>query len=319
MSTTSIKLEAELLRKIKVLNETAWENRVQRPLIDRWLSNFDQQTDALRDRERLHALFLLSQFIYFGSKEVRELLKSLYRDLYRYPIIERIRRDNQDTCDQAVIEIEFKKAESRTRFLGVGNPSESGCHLLYYFRQENQLPSNLFIHGHEIFTWDRDQNKQTLRHPDVDHYVFIDDLCGSGEQARIYSQGICSDIRSLNKRARISYLVLFATDASKQELRKASFDFTSAVVELDSSFRVFGNESRYFKVAPDTIDGKFAEMMSARYGQLLCYDHPLGYRDSQLLLGFHHNTPDNTLPIMWCDQPELRPWIPVFRRYPKYL
>ena len=34
----------------------------------------------------------------------------------------------------------------------------------------------------------------------------------------------------------------------------------------------------------------------------------LGFEDSQLLIGFHHNTPDNTLPIIWFDEPGGVPW-----------
>jgi transposase InsO family protein len=44
-------------------------------------SNFVEDGDGSKS-ERLHALFLLSQFMYFGSRELRELLRALFRDLY---------------------------------------------------------------------------------------------------------------------------------------------------------------------------------------------------------------------------------------------
>ncbi|WP_461330746.1 phosphoribosyltransferase-like protein [Bradyrhizobium liaoningense] len=52
---------------------------------------------------------------------------------------------------------------------------------------------------------------------------------------------------------------------------------------------------------------------------MLCPPHPLGYKDTQLALGFSHNTPDNTLPVFW-EQPnaKIRTWKPVLHRYPKY-
>src|SRR5258708_40104948 len=123
--------------------------------------------------------------MYFGSRQMRALLKSLYRDKFKYPIVERIRRANADTLDAGLIQAQFKEALDRTRFLGVGNPSESGVHLLYYYRQENQLKKKYFINAHEIFTVS--DAKRVLRYPDVTRYVFIDDFCGSGSQGKRYS------------------------------------------------------------------------------------------------------------------------------------
>src|SRR6266542_267271 len=167
-------LKQDLFDKIIVLNETAWENNVERPKIDSWLKNFKNA------KERIHALYLLSQFMYFGSRPVRNLLVSLYRDLYKYRKIQRIRKNNADSIDTVLINSIFEKQLKRTRFLGIGNPSESGPHLLYYFRQENRLPKNLFINTHEIFRRNRKGQTVRLKSPNVYHYVFLDDFCGSG-------------------------------------------------------------------------------------------------------------------------------------------
>ena len=42
----------------------------------------------------------------------------------------------------------------------------------------------------------------------------------------------------------------------------------------------------------------------------------LGFGDCQLLLSMEHNTPDNTLPIIWFDEDE-KMWRPIFKRYNK--
>ena len=165
-------------KQIEVLNSTIWENRVQGPKIMEWLDNFDD------DNEKNYALYMLSRLMYFSSSSIRNLLKALYRDLYRYPIIEQIRKDNNNTLDPNIIEPSFEKELMATRFLGVGNPSESGVHLLYYFRQENKIPKDLFINTDDVVEYDENGNSK-LRdsYKDVKHYVFIDDLCGSGKQA----------------------------------------------------------------------------------------------------------------------------------------
>lgn len=316
-----------LYRKVKILNETTWEFRANRPSIDKWLSNFKD------DNEKLHALFLLSQFMYFGSLQMRELLKALYRDLLKYPIIEGIRYRNGDSLDGELINNEYKSSLVKTRFLGVGNPSESGTHLLYFFRQENRLPKDLFINTHEIFRVD--DNQLILADPSIERYVFIDDFCGSGSQVKISSNGVVAQIKAANPDAEIVYLMLFATTKGRDKVRKeANFTRVDAVVELDNSFRYFDADSRYLKDLPTYIDKAFLQNLCESHGEALftsIYTNEglkeptlsrrsrrdrLGFRDSQLLIGFHHNTPNNTLPIIWYDEKHVE-WVPAFRRYNK--
>jgi hypothetical protein len=148
--------------------------------------------------------------------------------------------------------------------------------------------------------------------------VFIDDLCGSGKQAKSYSQDLVEDIKRLNARVSVAYYVLFATREGLKEVKdNTDFDHVDCVFELDPSFRCFAPESRYFPDAEGFFAKEFARGMCEKYGNVLFPDHPLGYRDGQLLIGFHHNTPDNTLPIIWCDEPDRQPRTPIFRRYPK--
>lgn len=309
-------LMQSLMAKIKTLNETVWEQRATEPAINEWLDNFALSNPPAPD-ERKHALFLLSNFMYFGSRQIRELLKALYRDLYRYPIIEGIRRGNADTLDSGVIDPLFKTELEGTRFLGVGNPSESGCHLLYYFRQENALSKNLFIHTHEVFT--RLGGTLQLRDPSISRYIFIDDFCGSGEQGTEYSRDLVEDLRALNGNASVAYYAMFATSQGINKIRnETAFTSAKAIYELDPSFKCFSVDSRYFRPPVNDIDRDFCRQMCAAYGsKMVSAPHVLGFDDSQLLIGFHHNTPDNTLPVIWYDEPAGVPWKPIFRRYPK--
>jgi hypothetical protein len=310
----------DLMAKIKTLNETVWEHRATEPAIREWLDNFETAVPPDPD-EQAQALFLLSNFMYFGSRQIRELLKALYRDLYRYPIIEHIRRANGDTLDSRIINPLFNAELSATRFLGVGNPAESGCHLLYYFRQENSLPRDLFIHAHQVFSRQAAQPQTRLRDPDIKRYIFIDDFCGSGKQGTEYSQDLVEEIKRLNPDIFVAYHVLFATAHGIGKIRHdTAFDSASAIYELDDSFKCFSAASRYFRNPTQGIDRAACEQMCRKYGaRMVAPEHVLGFDDSQLLLGFHHNTPDNTLPIIWFDEPGAVPWKPVFRRYPKLM
>src|ERR1700680_4955054 len=184
---TRATLIEELQRKLKALDETLWEHRAQWPYVEKWMAQF-QSAANVEDDEQLQMLFLASHFMYFGILQIRALLRSLFRDLYQYKVVEQIRRANSDTRDRQLIDREFKKALASTRFLGVGNPSESGSHLLYYFRQESRLGKQYFINSHEIFSRIGQGNsvQTTIRDPTITRYVFIDDLCGSGVQATAY-------------------------------------------------------------------------------------------------------------------------------------
>lgn len=312
-------LREDLFEKLELLNERLWEQKVKRQVVERWLKNFGQ--DPTRSpEEQIHALYLLSQFVYFGLDEVRELLRALFRDKYRYPIVAQFRRDNRDTTDLKQIEVHFDEQLDRTRFLGVGNPAESGTHLLYYFRQVNQLPKKLFRSELELVDRRYDDNGAQLSDPTIARLVFIDDFCGSGTQAASYSQKLLGLLRDIAKRSgaelHISYLVLTATDVGLRTVREnTDFDEADAVFVLDDSYKCLAPSARQFKTPPTGITQQAARDLARSYGEALWGDHPLGYKDGQLLLGFHHNVPDNTLPIIWWD--ESASWSPVFPRYHK--
>ena len=298
-------------RLIKTFNSTIWENRTHGPKIMEWLSNFDN------DEEKEAALYLLSKLLYFNSHSIRCLLKALYRDLYRYPIIETIRRANNDTLDSILIETYFQEELEKTRFLGVGNPAESGVHLLYYFRQENKIPKDLFINTDDIIEYN-DEGKCQLReaYKDVKHYVFIDDLCGSGKQATSNDSNVkrcVQHLRDIVQDAKISYFMLFGLSKGIQVIRDSGlYDQACSVVELDDSYRCFSNNSRFFE---DEEQKNFSKEMAYKHGSKLINSvNALGFGDCQLLLSMHHNTPDNTLPIIWYDDVN---WKPIFKRYNK--
>ena len=292
-------LSSKYGKQIEVLNSTIWENRVQGPKIMEWLDNFDD------DNEKNYALYILSRLMYFSSSSIRNLLKALYRDLYRYPIIEPL----------------FKKELKTTRFLGVGNPSESGVHLLYYFRQENKIPKDLFINTDDVVEYDENGNSK-LRdsYKDVKHYVFIDDLCGSGKQATSNDSNVkrcVQHLRNIVKDAEISYFMIFGMSKGIQVIRNSGlYNKANAVVELDESYRCFSEQSRFFD--DDKYKRTEAKNIAYKHGYKLLQSpqDSLGFGDCQLLLSMHHNTPDNTLPIIWYDEDNTI-WKPIFKRYNK--
>ena len=194
--------------------------------------------------------------------------------------------------------------------------------MLYYFRQENTLPKHLFINAHEIFARTlTDQGVMThLQDPNLNRYIFIDDLCGSGDQANRYLANIIGTLKTLAPAASAYYFVLFATSRGLQVVRDTcAFDVVKSVFELDPSFKCLESDSRIFQGEDGPFDRVKIRSTCERLGQRLLPRHPLGFRDGQLLLGFNHNTPDNTLPIFWGGNEALAgPWRSIFHRYGKY-
>lgn len=317
MSSSITQTEAfdQLLAKIKTLRERVWDGKCDWLSIKDWLNQFDGATGEIADTEQLHMLYLLSNFMYFGSIEIRELLRSLYRDVFRYQIVESVRRNNGNTTDREKINQLYMDELLKTRFLPVGNPSESGSHLLYFFRQENHLSKKQFISVHDVF---EAGNQNRLRDYKISRYVFLDDLCGSGEQGEKYCRDVVSFIKKIDGSKEVFYYVLFATSEGINKVNQAAlFDRVNCVLELDETFKAFVPESRFFTGSQVPVDKRTALNVALTYGKELQPALPLGYRDGQLLIGFNHNIPDNTLPVFWHNETKGKPWNPIFPRYPK--
>ncbi|MFQ3247369.1 MAG: hypothetical protein ACI9SP_004024 [Arenicella sp.] len=306
-------LYEELQKKIKILSETVWDGRAKHDEVNIWLDNFLSDKSTNKD-EQLHALYLLSKYMYFSSGEIKELLKATYRDLYKYPIIKLIRKSNNDTLNRKLIKKEFDKKLEKTRFLGVGNPSESGSHMLYYFRQENALSKDYFIHAHQIFDL-AGESSPKLKDETISRYVFIDDFCGEGTQATDYLKDIIARIKSASQDVEVHYYVLFGNESGLSRVRSETLiDSCEAVFKLDETYKCFGEKSRYAPKNDERLDWVFAEEMVKKHGKYLNKFNPLGHGDCQFLIGFFHNTPNNTLPIIWKKSDK---WQPIFKRYGK--
>ena len=319
MATSSIDrfehsdLESRYMNKIKTLSEYAWDHECSEPVVRRWLNCFDGRSGFNKQVERLHALHLLSNFLYFGLDEVRELLRALYRDIFQYRLIKKVRQNLGNSSNQDMIRRIYCKELKSTRFLPLGNPSESSSHLLYYFRQENDLPSNLFAYVHDIL------HDGYRAHANIKRCVFLDDFAGTGNQAIEYSK-IASRIRAANPIMVSYYYAMISTPEAIKSIRESScFDEVECVVRLTDDLRAFSENSLFYidesPESPKVISKSIMKKIAKVYGNVLSPESPLGYGFGQLILGFSHNVPDNTLPIFSADLPS---WNAPFPRRRKW-
>ena len=230
---------------LKVLSEKVWEGRCRSPDIDEWLSNFDGRHSGSVDQEHLYALHLLSSTSYFGLREMKVLLRTMFRDLFRYPIIQDIRRDLNGTTDVEAVDARFARELAATRFIGMGTPAESGTHLLYPFRQVNELGKNLFPNMHDLIAWAGKHSPSSRPR----RIIIVDDLCGSGSQALRYGRDLLAalqpTITETPNPPQLHYLVLFGTVHGLEMVRnKGVFHAVNAVSILDGTYTTYGDDSR---------------------------------------------------------------------------
>lgn len=310
----------EIEGTLRTLVEHAWDREVAWGQIQAWADNFSGAT-ASKDDERDHALIALSRFIYFGKRLVREMLRSLYRDQFEAPLVQRIRRRLRNSRDEAIIRSLFEREVLSTRFVGLGNPSESGAHLLYYFRQINHLPKRLFADfGAAFVDYQTQAGRPSVRALDatVCRYVFFDDFVGSAQQSTSYLARRLRRVRRDYPSLDLRFMSLFATSDGLAVLNGPDFfdGKASCLFELDDTYKAFHPTQQYFLPSLTGFDQAVFQALARHYGAHLFPEGALGYRDGQLMLGFTHNTPDNTLPIFW-NEGRTAPWNPIFVRYDK--
>jgi len=265
------------------LNSLVWENKIDGMLLDQWLNNFQL------DSEKKLALEILSKFTYYNEKEIWALLKSAYHLLKNeIQLILKQERSSQLVSDFL---------QNDCYFVGTWeNPSKSGIHMLYNFRKSNVINPDLF--------------KLTVSHvpSDAKYVVFVDDIVGSGRTSSdFWEKQVIKDAIHL-KSAKFLYLSLVGTKKGIYHVETSTGIKAISAVELDDRYSVFSNNSIYFD---NSTKKDAAKQMCEKYGKKLVSGAPLGYDDSQLLVGFHHNVPDNTLPIIWAD---VNNWMPIFPR-----
>lgn len=180
------------------------------------------------------------------------------------------------------------------------SPASSGGNFLYSYRKKLGLSENAFPYT--------PLNETDLS--DVDALVFFDDIIGSGHQAVKFAKKNLQDIR-----IDTYYVSLLAFEEGfKKVNEKKCFKQVIVHENLSDELRAFSTNSQVF---PDKDTKERIKKLCIKYGEKL-YKYPLGYDNSQALIVFPHNAPNNTLPIIWAsDKNEKIPgyiWYPVWER-----
>jgi hypothetical protein len=168
-------------------------------------------------------------------------------------------------------------------FLGIGHsPASSGNHFLYPLLAELRVDMDRARTADEL--------TDLIKHGCP--IVLVDDIVGSGNQAIKYSKSILK-ARSQN----IIYGCLYGLESGIENIQNNSH-FSKVLVAnlLKDKDCAFTSNSQIF---PDTDLRKSIKRIATKYGKKIYPSGPIGYDDAGLLIAFPHNTPNNTLPIIW--------------------
>lgn len=190
----------ELKKLIMHTSATVWKHEITEKEIDMWLDNFTGEVLS-KDEEKVLALWLLANFVYYNEDEVLHLCRVLMRDFIHRILID------ANTPQGTINDNDLAEIITRTRFLALGEASESGGYILYYFRQINDLHISYFIFP------------KTSNSDSINNLVYIDDVtltAGQGGQA--YRK--LKDMKSKYPNKRIILLALIASEDSIEELKK---------------------------------------------------------------------------------------------------
>ncbi len=187
-------------------------------------------------------------------------------------------------------------------------PGKSGARFAKLYIDENQMYNeNLVERGHL---------KEALgKHESLEAVVFVDDFVGTGKSVREYLAKFvseCWDVISARK-PKVFFVAAcgFATGEKiiVDYIEQINIEARVHLCEVfDESYICFGDKSRVFM---DPKERTKALEIAEKQGLILCKPAPLGYENSQALIVFSHNCPNNTLPILW---EKSRTWVPLFRR-----
>jgi hypothetical protein len=270
---------------------SVWKNDLKQRHVEDWLGNFTGEVFP-KKYERMMALWLLCHFTFYNQNEVIHLCRVVYKDLVH--TIGETQVGLQHSADRLI--------QSFFRTAVITSPettSGSGSLIAYFFRQANELPMTLFRASIDNL----DRSTKSI--------IVIDDVTitagESGQIHRFFEREVAK-----HSDKTFYLLTLVSSSAALDNLRNTFKINAVSAITLDSRDRCFSADSDMFCQYHDLLVR--IKALAEHYGKKINQKDPLGYEDGQCAFGFFYNTPNNTLPIFWCNNND---WIPIIGRFDK--
>jgi hypothetical protein len=256
------------------------------------LDNFDST-------ERLKASQLFGMLKYYSQDDVRDMWLQIYRK-----------------------QLPPEAKTKNVAYFSMGHTGKSGSLNNYYFRQAISAlgPGERSFEHKQAFREISVRNSEKERPESV---IFLDDFIGGGVQAIRTLRAYFAEYDWLNA-VPVYYCVLIGFEHGIQEIKKvfpAQIQQIFVAELLGEKNMAFSPQNPIWKCDEER---KQMEEWASQIGSQVLTDRQgydperdkLGWCDSQALVAFHYNVPNNTLPIFWGEgKRNGKAWKPVLDRY----
>lgn len=258
-----------------------------------WLNQFDNNI------ERRLMFKLLQSLRFYNEVVVREKLRIIH---------EHVRKDLVQ--DIKIASSRSEKVSRNVLVSAFGKISKSGPSYVRMYATENKISKSENIISFEKICTSIQNNER------IKAVVFIDDITASGQTAVEHLEKLneqCGELLA-NRGIKVVPAFICGFEEGLEQINSIAEGFSFEVDPyisdiLMKSDQCFSEESDIFEQSEEFVK---AREIAYKYGTILLPNMPLGYQDNQLLIAFFETCPNNSLPILWAEQPPK--WTALFRR-----
>ena len=240
--------------------------------LDTAIDNIEEWTKNFNNKEIDILCELLKKFYYYTYRNVSEIIKELSA----------ISKEKFDLSENNSIVSVIRKADGK-----LGSSSE----YMILHKMVSGLNKSIYYESLEAI---KDEEWNNIK-----NIIFVDDCCGTG---KTFMKFLKQQKKSfLNKR--IIFIII-------EIMEKAKYDIEDYAKCENLCIEILAHEIREkaFKIDDKILSPMFIEMSKKRH---ICEKYIMGYEQTEALMAFYNNTPNNTLGLFWLQTPEN---IPIFPR-----
>lgn len=234
------------------------------------LDKFDIWISQIPDKYKELSLILIQNLEYYPQKLTTKLLMELHSKLIELPTI----------SDDNTIYAYIKSKDGKT------NSSDEYWTMYKLFNDLNREICYENINAIKDWQWSH-----------VENIVFIDDFSGTGQSFIKELQK--SEDRYCGKN--ICFITICIMEDAIQKIKDYSQKKNINIVPIYSYMQKKTFTRDLFK---DNMNAKNLLLMLTAYLKIPKQESPLGFNESESLVAFHNNTPNNTLPVIRYDTKE---------------
>lgn len=300
--------------------ENFLENNEINDAEEEYVKNFRQKTGRFLGQSKIKQtpdignilLRMLGEYRYYSRKYIENILKNFYK--YLVPRV----RESSTIYSPISSEKDFTRMNSShfylQKFLEINELSNEHAINLssLYLEVDNKYLKRTLSHYNEKSKGTDIKHKKEITRiynklKYIDTVVFIDDFSGTGDTIKKFLK-IAADML---KDKQVIVFVIHVTDRAKTNINDSFKKFGYRNAKLK-----FENESKGFFESYEELKEERIKLLKFEQ-EVLESKHPLGFKETEALVTFYRNCPNNTISSYWWD--ENKDWHALFQRKNKIL